>query len=170
MLFHVLQLLLGEHARSHIPILNPLIAENGWSEVAVQVHGFEPFHIQLGDLVVALPELFQLVVGHALEHLAQLLSLRQMGGQVAPGQTVRVLPHLLGRGNDDSHGQLHLSVQVGQNLGGVGVWLHLGHHLLNDTLRVDDIGGAHHSHTHLAIELLLLPHAVGLDGLQVGIR
>ena len=35
MLFHVLQLLLGEHARSHIPILNPLIAENGWGEVAV---------------------------------------------------------------------------------------------------------------------------------------
>src|SRR5699024_10723893 len=60
-----------------------------------------------------------------------------------------------------------LSPQVGQNIGGVGIRLHLGHHLFDDAVGADNEGGADHPHGHLAVVLLLLPYAVGLNSGQL---
>ena len=56
-----------------------------------------------------------------------------------------------------------------KDLGRVGIGLDLFHHMCDDAVLVDDKGGAHDTKVDLAVELLFLPDAKGLDGHTVGV-
>ena len=56
-----------------------------------------------------------------------------------------------------------LSVEICQDLGGIGVGLDFRHDMLYDAALIDEICAAHSAHADLAVELFLLPCAVGLD-------
>lgn len=53
----IVQFLAGEDSGSHIAVLDPLIGQESGSEALAQIHGLEPFIVELGDLVVAGQEL-----------------------------------------------------------------------------------------------------------------
>ena len=61
------------------------------------------------------------------------------------------------------------SLQLCQDLLGVGVGLDLGHDGFNNAIFINDKRGAHHAHTDLSAHLLFLPNAVGFNSLTVGI-
>ena len=58
-----------------------------------------------------------------------------------------------------------LPCQIAENFSGVRIRFYLGHHFFNVALLVDDKGCPHHTHAHLAVEFLLLPDTVSLNGL-----
>ena len=65
------------------------------------------------------------------------------------------------------HMFLFLSGQILQNLGSIGIGLHLGHYLLNEPILINNESGPYNAHAYLAVQLLLLPHAVRLNGLKL---
>ena len=61
------------------------------------------------------------------------------------------------------------SIQISQQISGVGIRLDLGHDFFNHSLLVNEIGRAHNAHADLAVELFLLPDAVFFDDFMLRI-
>ena len=82
MLLNIGVLLIHEHAGSHVLILDALVGQHRRGQAAVQIHVLQTPNIQLRDLVVAFPELFQFLEGHTLELPADFLRMGKERRQI----------------------------------------------------------------------------------------
>ena len=93
-LLYVVVLSVGEDIGCYVLVLDALIGQYRWGQIAVQIHLLQPLYIQCGNPVVALPKLLQFLRGFALQLTAKLLCLLQKSRQIADRQAVRVHVHL----------------------------------------------------------------------------
>lgn len=63
-----------------------------------------------GDLIIAGPEPFLLLIGETPDPVLQDLCTVSVDRQFRAGKLIRVYPHLLGRGDDDSHGNSYILI------------------------------------------------------------
>ena len=103
MLPEVVQVGRLHHAGGHVAVLDALVGENRRSEITAQVHLLQPFHVQLGNGVIALPEGLQIFGRHTSEDSFQPLRPLQKLWQVVHSKAVRVHYHFLRRGNDNAY-------------------------------------------------------------------
>ena len=100
---HIIHLAAFKHRRPHGGVLNAVIGQDRRGQLGSQDHLRKPAGIFLGDLVIAGPQLFLLCIGKAPDPVHQDFGLLKEHRQPVPRNGVRVCPHLLGGGNDDSH-------------------------------------------------------------------
>ena len=103
MLLRIIHLTAFKHRRPHGCVLNAVISQDCGSQIGSQIHVRKAGSVFLGDLVVAGPQLFLLCIGKALNPVPQNFRPLKEHRQPVPRKGVRINPHLLGGGNDDSH-------------------------------------------------------------------
>ena len=103
MLFHIVQLFLGEQPRSHVFVLDTVIGKKGGGLSPVQFHGPKIAVSLLGQGVVAGQQPLQLRQGQASQMLQKQGGVVQQGRARLWREEVPLHPHLLGWGDEQLH-------------------------------------------------------------------
>ena len=87
----------------HGLVLDSHVGQQSGRKAGLRIHGPQPLHIEGGDGVAAFPQGLELAGGEDPQGGQQPLGIREKPGQALGRQSVPILPHLLGGGNQYAH-------------------------------------------------------------------
>ena len=94
---HIIILAVLKNSRRHVGILDAVIGQDRRRQLRLQVHRRKTLCVLPGDLIIARPKRFLVIIGKSADLILQKLSPVQKNRKTGNGQGVRVDPHLLCR-------------------------------------------------------------------------
>ena len=103
MFLYIIQLSVLKHSRRHIGILNAVIRKQSRSQISAQIHLRKLCRTLFCDFIAACPKLFLLIIRKCTDPFFQDRGFFEKHWQSYADKCIGICPHLLRRGNDDSH-------------------------------------------------------------------
>ena len=103
MILHILILAVLKDRRRHICVLDAVIDQERRRQVLSQIHMCKPLGVLPGDLVIADPESFLLLICQTTDPVFQNFCFLHKDRKVRAVKGFCIYPHLLCRGYDDLH-------------------------------------------------------------------